>query len=189
MSRLRGRTLSAHTVADGGRRKVKIEKVPTMSARITRGDRTWSFDPDEWVFVRYAFANWGITGEGARLILGGAMGREGTTSSVKLLERMRDGRLRAPLYAHIENGQGAASGQLFKLIKTKWKLPYVKVYDNGAVVMQGTKRIAHVIDRSNLPVPVPGLIDIPEVRAATEKLTEIFEQTVGETVSIQILMT
>lgn len=144
--------------------------MPTIADEST----TISFDADEWVVVRYCYANFGHSGPGSTLILGGEMTAEGFAQTQSMLARVDSGCLHRPLNADIGNGQGQASGLLFDLIKKKWKLAYVKNFDSGPVVYIGTRRLGKAEEDPHLLDQVTTLGHVPKVVSALANLRRLF---------------
>jgi hypothetical protein len=124
--------------------------------------------------VRYCYANFGHLGPGSSLILGGKMTPEGFEQTQSMLTRVEGGCLDRRLNANIANGQGQASELLFELIKKRWKLAYVKVFDSGTVIYLGTRRLGKVEDDAKLLEQVMTLGQVPTVASALAKLRRLF---------------
>jgi hypothetical protein len=143
--------------------------------KIRRGELELEFDDEEWTCVRYCYNTCGHSGPGSLLITGGEMSAEGVEQTQSMIRRARTALLDRKLNASIQHGQGLASLQLFELIKKKWKLPYLHVYDSGQVVKQGTKRLGRLEDDPSLLDRVPLLRDVPAFASAFAKIEKLFE--------------
>lgn len=128
-------------------------------ASIRSGSREVRFDEDEWLCVRFCYVKAGTTGTASRLITGGELDAPAVAQTRAMIETMRS-RLDSPLDYAMQHGTGAAAKLFFEHFE-KRKLRYVRAYDSGKVVFEGTKRVDAEPHR---------LRDVPAFVRAFEKL-------------------
>ena len=141
---------------------------------IQDGTTVVTFEPDEWIVVRYCYANLGRSGPGSVLITGGEMSPQAFEDTRTMLQRWHAGTKTRRLNANIGHGQGAASAALYDLIKKKWKLPHLKDFDRGQVLFVGTRRVGPVEEHAAAAAAVLTLEQVPTVAAAVGKLEQVF---------------
>jgi hypothetical protein len=144
--------------------------------KLTRGGVEELFGYDEWVCVRVMWSSTIDARSGPITHLFSSPER-GSIAAAEVLPGLRaivraanEWVLAREIDAGMANG-GAASGELFELVKKVWKVPYKHITDSSESVKQGTKKLG-ALGAPGVPAPTK-LGELERFRNAFEKLQRL----------------